>query len=191
MWLPLKIMCYRSSITIYLSISVHCILYVACGVFLTWCAPHLTPPPSLCLPCLAGHLTLLSLRWCCHGNSSVTGPGWVWGMSCGVMAKFLQQRQREGETGRDDASKAKQRWLMRGWKWIWLRRRGGGRTGIVSLPPCFRACCYCGVLLTPNLPVMRVAVVSLVAYTVGYRIVYSLVQLSSWIIPKLSKYTCL
>lgn len=36
------------------------------------------PFPGICLPCLAGHLTLLSLlRVRRHGNSGVTGPGWA------------------------------------------------------------------------------------------------------------------
>lgn len=68
--------------------------------------------PGICLPCLAGHLT----RLCCHGNSSVTCPGWAWGMSCGVMARFFQQRQRGGESGRWETSKARQRWLMESWE---------------------------------------------------------------------------
>lgn len=67
-------------------------LYKGHSVFLTW----ITTPPGIYLPCLTGHLTLLSLRLCCHGNSSVAGPGWAWGMSCGEMARILQQRERGG-----------------------------------------------------------------------------------------------
>lgn len=93
MWPPQKLrrkkwhtMCYPS---ITCSYRVH-------GVFL----PRRTPPPGIHLPCLAGHLTPLSLRLCRHGNSSVTGPGWAWGMSCGVMARFLQPKERRRQQGK-------------------------------------------------------------------------------------------
>lgn len=74
-----------------------CYLPITCCIRSTEYSWHDAPlPPGICLPCLAGHLTLLSLRLCCHGNSSVTGPGWAWGMSSGEMARFLQWREEGG-----------------------------------------------------------------------------------------------
>lgn len=70
MWPPLKLSCDRSD---YIVLSVHHSLYKGPQCILDM----MHPSPGICLPCLAGHLTLLSLLLCCHGNSSVTGPGWA------------------------------------------------------------------------------------------------------------------
>lgn len=120
------------------NISLRCVicpslLYEVHSAFLTW---H-TTPPGICLPCLTGHLTLLSLRLCCHGNSSVTGLGWAWGMSCGVMARFLQWRG--GGNGRWETSKTRQRcWWKAERSLTWKRR---SREYLLSL--CSKACCHC------------------------------------------------
>lgn len=125
MCLPVKFRCSRSDCIV---LSVHHMLYKVHSVFLTWC----TAPPGICLPCLTGHLTLLSLRLCCHGNSSVTGPGWAWGMSCGEMARFLQQRERGEERGgwggggRGEASKARQEMVDGKLGGLWHGRGGAG-----------------------------------------------------------------
>lgn len=114
-----------------------CVIYPshAVSVFLTWC----TPPLGIYMPCLAGHLTLLSLRLCCHGNSNVTGPGWAWGMSCGVMARFLQQRERRGCNGRGEVSEARPRWLVKKLWGLWRQEEkcvwGGGEN---LSPLCFK-----------------------------------------------------
>lgn len=118
-----------------------CVIYPshAVSVFLTWC----TPPLGIYMPCLAGHLTLLSLRLCCHGNSNVTGPGWAWGMSCGVMARFLQQRERRGCNGRGEVSEARPRWLVKKLWGLWRQEEkcvwGGGE----FIPSVLQDCFHC------------------------------------------------
>ncbi len=104
-----------------------CYLSITCCIWSTVYSWHDAPlPPGICLPCLTGHLTLLSLRLCCHGNSSVTGPGWAWGMSCGEMARFLQQRERGGGNDRGETrlKRGRDGWWKAERALTWKRRSG-------------------------------------------------------------------